>query len=55
MHVWTYDEYVEDINHGGVGSCVNKDNVDEFIDWLKYFTEYTGKKFFSYDRSFYVK
>lgn len=55
MHVWTYDEYITDINHGGVGSCVNKDNVDEFIDWLKYFTEYTGKKFFSYDRSFYVK
>ena len=55
MHVWTYEEYVEDINHGGVGSCVNKENVDEFIDWLKYFTEYTGKKFYSYDDSFYLK
>lgn len=55
MHVWTYDEYIEDINHGGVGSVVNKDNVDEFIDWLNYFTEYTGKKFYSYDDSFYLK
>ena len=55
MHVWGYDEYIEDINHGGVGSCVNKDNIDEFIDWLKYFTEYTGKKFYSYDESFYLK
>ena len=55
MHVWTYDEYIADINHGGVGSCINKDNVDEFIDWLKYFTEYTGKKFYSYDDSFYLK
>ena len=55
MHVWSYDEYIDDINHGGVGSCVNKDNVDEFIDWLKYFTEYTGKKFYSYDDSFYLK
>lgn len=55
MHVWTYDEYINDINHGGVGSCVNKDNVDEFIDWLKYFTDYTGKKFYSYDQSFYLK
>lgn len=55
MHVWTYEEYITDINHGGVGSCVNKDNVDEFIDWLKYFTEYTGKKFYSYDKSFYLK
>lgn len=55
MHVWTYEEYIEDINHGGVGSCVNKDNVDEFIDWLKYFTEYTGKKFLHYDDIFYLK
>lgn len=55
MHVWTYDEYITDINHGGVGSCINKDNADEFIDWLKYFTDYTGKKFYSYDKSFYVK
>lgn len=54
MHVWSYDEYIKDINDGGVGSCVNKDNVDEFIDWLKYFTEYTGKKFYSYDESFYL-
>lgn len=55
MHVWTYNEYITDINHGGVGSCVHEDNVEEFIDWLKYFTEYTGKKFYSYDRSFYLK
>lgn len=54
-HVWTFDEYITDINDGGVGTCVNKDNVNEFIDWLKYFTEYTGKKFYSYSPSFYIK
>ena len=28
MHVWSYEEYIKDINDGGVGSCVNKDNVE---------------------------
>lgn len=54
-HVWNYTEYIEDINHGGVGSCVNKENVNIFIDWLHFFTDFTGKKFLHYDDIFYLK
>ena len=44
----TYDKYVENVNTSNT-THLPKQAAKKFVEWLHYFTDYTGKNFASYN------